>query len=54
MEALNGGGVKCQIPCSRVKVRGVIAEVPMEVSMEEFKREVTGGKVVEARRMNSK
>ena len=41
MEALNGG---CHIPGSRAEVRGGIAGVLMEVSMEEFKREVTKGK----------
>lgn len=46
--------MKYHVPASKAKVRGVIAGVPMEVSMEEFKREVTRGKVVEARRMSSK
>ena len=44
MAALNGGRVKCHIAGRKAKVRGVIAGALMEVSIDEFKREVIGVK----------
>ncbi|KAL1022276.1 hypothetical protein UPYG_G00024540 [Umbra pygmaea] len=54
LDVLNGGKVKCQVPGSAEKVRGVITGVPKDLSMEELKKEVSGGMVVEARRMSSR
>ncbi|KAJ7998121.1 hypothetical protein DPEC_G00219280, partial [Dallia pectoralis] len=54
LTSLNGANVKCHVPGGRAKIRGVITGVPLDVSMDEFTKEVKGGPVVEAKRMTNK
>lgn len=54
LTSLNGAKVKCHVPGGRAKSRGVITGVPLDITMEEFKKEVKGGRVVEAKRMTNK
>lgn len=54
MSTLQGERMKAHIPGATAKVRGVISGVPLNMSMEDVKNEIQGGKAVEATRLKSK
>ena len=53
MSHLDGGRIKAHVPGMAAKLRGVITNVPLEMSMEEVKEEIKGGKVIEAKRLQT-
>lgn len=53
MGSLDGGKIMVHIPGTAAKLRGVISNVPMEMSMEEVKKEIQGGKVIEVKRLQT-
>ena len=55
MTHLDGGRIKARnyVPGMVAKLRGVITNVPLEMSMEEVKEEIKGGKLVEAKRLQT-
>ena len=53
MTHLDGIRIKAHVPGMAAKLRGVITNVPLEMSMEEVKEEIKGGKVVEAKRLQT-
>lgn len=50
MSNLGGGKIKAHVPGMAAKLRGVISNVPLEMSMEDVKNEIQGGNVIEAKR----
>ena len=53
MSHLDGGRIKAHVPGMAAKLHGVITNVPLEMSMEEVKEEIKGGKVIEAQRLQT-
>lgn len=53
MGSLGGGKITVHIPGTAAKLRGVISNVPLEMSMEEVKKEIQGGKVIEVKRLQT-
>lgn len=51
MKNLNGVRIKSHVPGANWKIRGVISGVPLEVSMEDLKKEIKGGKVTVVKRL---
>lgn len=51
MSSLGGGKIKVHVPGMAAKLRGVISNVPLEMSMEDVKNEIQGGNVTEAKRL---
>ena len=49
MSHLDGGRIKDHVPGMAAKWRGVITNVPLEMSLEEVKEEIKSGKVIEAK-----
>jgi len=54
MSSLQGERMKAHIPGAMAKVRGVISGVPLSMSMDDVKKEIQGGKIVEATRLKTK
>lgn len=54
LNTLNGGRVKCHIQGSMIKMRGVIDQMPLEMTMEDVKACPKGGKVIDVKRMKSR
>lgn len=54
MTTLNGERMKAHIPGIMSKLRSVISGVPLSMSMEDVKKEMQGGKVIEVTRLQSK
>jgi len=52
-ETLNGERISTHIPGNAAKLRGVIYDVPLAMSVEEIIQEVKGGKVVKATRLQT-
>jgi len=53
MSNLGGGNIKVHVPGMVAKIRGVISNVPLEMSVEDVKREIRGGKVLEVKRLQT-
>ncbi len=53
MSNLDGGKIKVHVPGKAVKLRGVISNVPLEMSMEEVRNEIRGENVIEAKRLQT-
>lgn len=53
MSSLGGGKIKVHVPGMAAKLRGVISNVPLEMSIEDVKKEIQGGKVIEAKRLQT-
>ena len=53
MSHLDGGRIKAHVPGMAAKLRGVITNVPLEMSMEEVKKMIKGGKVIDAKRLQT-
>ncbi len=51
MGSLGGGKIKVHVPGMAANLRGVISNVPLEMSMEDVKNEIQGGNVTEAKRL---
>lgn len=54
MKTLMGERVKSHIPGFMARLRGVISGVPLEMTMEEVKNEIKGGKITNATRIKSR
>lgn len=52
-ETLNGERISAHIPGNAAKLRGVIYDVPLAITMEEIIQEVKGGEVVKATRLQT-
>jgi hypothetical protein len=53
MSNLGGGKIKVHVPGMAAKLRGVISNVPLEMSVEDVKSEIRGGKVLEVKRLQT-
>ncbi|KAF3860905.1 hypothetical protein F7725_001160 [Dissostichus mawsoni] len=51
MKTLNEVPIKCHVPGANRKMRGVISGVPIEIRIEELKKEIKGGKVSVVKRL---
>lgn len=49
--SLGGGKIKVHIPGMAAKLRGVISNILLEMSIEDVKYEIKGRKVLEAKRL---
>lgn len=54
MKTLMGERIKTYIPGYLARLRGVISGVPIEMTMENMKKETKGGKIIDATRIKSK
>lgn len=50
MSNLGGGKIKVYVPGMAAKLRVVISNVPLEMSVDEVKSEIKGGKVLEVKK----
>ncbi|XP_034065952.1 uncharacterized protein LOC117542404 [Gymnodraco acuticeps] len=51
MKTLNEVRIKCHVPGANRKILGVISGVPIEIGIEELKKEIKGGKVSVVKRL---
>lgn len=53
MSNLGGGNIKVHVPGTTAKLRGVITNVPLEMSVEDVKSEIKNGNVLEVKRLQN-
>lgn len=53
MSTLDGIEIKAHLQGAVSKMRGVLTNIPQEMTLEEVKKGIRGGKVLEARRLQS-
>ena len=53
-EMLNGEKISVHVPGSSAKLKGVIFDIPQDITMDEVMKEVRGGKVIKATRLQTK